>query len=92
VRLDGATMGVILREVDFNTLAVAMKDCPVKLRDTIMKNITKRAAEGLEENLKAMSKVRRKEVEEARAQVMEQVFDLERRGEISLAQEDGNGS
>jgi flagellar motor switch protein FliG len=92
VQLDGATMGVILREVDFNTLAVAMKDCPVKLRDTIMKNITKRAAEGLEENLKAMSKVRRKEVEEARAQVMEQVFDLERRGEISLAQEDGNGS
>jgi len=91
-QLDGATMGIILREVDFNTLAVAMKDCPAKLRETIMKNITKRAAEGLEENLKAMSKVRRKEVEDARAQVMEQVFDLERRGEISLAQEDGNGS
>lgn len=92
VQLDGSTMGLILREVDFNTLAIAMKDCPLKLRDTIMKNITKRAAEGLEENLKAMSKVRRKEVEEARAQVMEQVFDLERRGEISLAQEDANAA
>ncbi len=92
VQLDGSTMGTILREVDFNTLAVAMKDCPLKLRDTIMKSITKRAAEGLEENLKAMSKVRRKEVEEARSQVMEQVFDLERRGEISLASEDVNAS
>jgi flagellar motor switch protein FliG len=92
VQLDGSTMGTILREVDFNTLATAMKDCPLKLRETIMKNITKRAAEGLEENLKAMSKVRRKEVEEARAQVMEQVFDLERRGDISLASEDGNAS
>lgn len=92
VQLDGGTMGTILREVDFNTLAIAMKDCPAKLRDTIMKNITKRAAEGLEENLKAMSKVRRKEVEDARAQVMEQVFDLERRGEISLAREDSGGS
>jgi flagellar motor switch protein FliG len=92
VQLDGPTMGIILREVDFNTLAIAMKDCPLKLRDTIMKNITKRAAEGLEENLKTMSKVRRKEVEDARAQVMEQVFDLERRGEISLANEDANAT
>ena len=81
-----------MREVDFNTLAVAMKDCPLKLKDMIMKSITKRAAEGLEENLKLMSKVRRKEVEDARAKVMEQVFDLERRGEISLVQEDANAA
>jgi flagellar motor switch protein FliG len=88
VQLDAATMGVILREVDFTTLALAMKDCPVKLKDTIMKSITKRAAESLAENLKAMSKVRRKEVEEARSKVMEQIFELERNGDISLAQEE----
>jgi flagellar motor switch protein FliG len=88
VQLDQTTIGLILREVDFNTLAVAMKDCPQKLRDMIMKSITKRAAESLEENLKTMSKVRRKEVEEARSKVMEQIFDLERRGEISLSQEE----
>jgi flagellar motor switch protein FliG len=92
VQLDAATMGVILREVDFNTLAIAMKDCPLKLRDTIMKSITKRAAEGLEENLKLNSKVRRKEVEDARTQVMEAIFELERRGEISLASEEANAS
>ena len=92
VTLDATTIGTILREVDFNTLAVAMKDCPLKLKDMIMKSITKRAAEGLEENLKLMSKVRRKEVEDARAKVMEQVFDLERRGEISLAQEEASAA
>jgi flagellar motor switch protein FliG len=92
VQLDAATIGVIMREVDFNTLAVAMKDCPLKLKDTILKSITKRAAEGLEENLKLLSKVRRKEVEEARSKVMEQVFDLERRGEISLVQEEANAA
>ena len=37
----------------------------------ILKSITKRAAEGLKENLKLMANVRRKEVEAARAQVME---------------------
>jgi flagellar motor switch protein FliG len=90
IQLDATAIGVIMREVDFNTLAVAMKDCPLKLKDTIMKSITKRAAEGLEENLKLMSKVRRKEVEESRAKIMEQVFDLERRGEISLVPEEAN--
>jgi flagellar motor switch protein FliG len=92
VQLDGSTIGVILREVDFGTLAIAMKDCPIRLKETIMKNITKRAAEGLEENLKLNSKVRRKEVDEARARVMEQVFDLERRGEISLSLEEASAS
>jgi flagellar motor switch protein FliG len=89
-QLDAQTMGTILREVDFNTLAVAMKDCSEKLREMIFKGITKRAAESLEENLKFMTKVRRKEVEEARTKVMTQIFDLERKGEINLTPEDAN--
>ena len=92
VDLDSATMGIILREVDFNTLAIAMKDCPDKLRETILKSITKRAADALQENLKSSSKVRRREVEDARSKVMEQVFELERNGDISLAREDSNGA
>jgi len=88
VQIDAATMGIILREVDFSTLAVAMKDCPVKLKETILASVTKRAAESLKENLKLLTNVRKKEVEEARSKVMEQIFDLERRGEISLSQEE----
>jgi flagellar motor switch protein FliG len=91
VQLDTATMGLILREVDFNTLAIAMKDCPEKLRDMVFKSITKRAAEGLADNLKLMSNVKKREVEDARAKVMETIFDLEQRGEISLTQEESNG-
>jgi flagellar motor switch protein FliG len=89
-QLDASTMGAILREVDFNTLAVAMKDCSEKLREMIFKGITKRAAESLEENLKFMTKVRRREVEEARTKVMSQIFDLERKGEINLTPEDAH--
>jgi flagellar motor switch protein FliG len=92
VQLDQGTMAIILREVDFNTLAVAMKDCPLKLKDMILKSITKRAAESLEENLKQLSKVRRKEVEDSRTRVMEQIFDLERRGEISLTREESSAA
>lgn len=90
VQLDQPTMTIILREVDSNTLATAMKDCSDKLRELILKCMTKRSAEALEENLKFMTKVRRKEVEEARAKVMQQIFDLERKGEISLSQEEAN--
>jgi flagellar motor switch protein FliG len=92
VQLDQATMAIILREIDFNTLGIAMKDCPTKLRDTILGSITKRAADSLRENLKAMTGVRRKDVEEARATVMEQIFDLERRGEISLTPEESSAA
>jgi len=92
VQLDSSSIGVIMREVDFNTLAIAMKDCPLKLKDMILKSVTKRAAESLQENLKLLSKTRRKEVEEARCKVMEQVFDLERRGEISLAPEESSAA
>ena len=91
-QLDQQTMGTILREIDFNTLAIAMKDCSEKLREMIFKGITKRAAEGLEENLRFMTKVRRKEVEEARTKVMAQIFDLERKGEINLTPEDASAA
>lgn len=90
VQLDQPTITIILRELDSNTLAIAMKDCSDKLRELIMKGMTKRAAEALEENLKFMTKVRRKEVEEARAKVMQQIFDLERKGEISLSPEESS--
>jgi len=43
-----------------------------EVQGDVLKNITKRAAEGLQENLKMMANVRRKEVEAARSQVMEQ--------------------
>ncbi len=90
LQLDAATMAVILREVDFNTLAIAMKDCPVALRDMIFKSITKRAAESLEENLRFMTGIRRKEIEQSRSKVMETVFDLERKGEITLSREESS--
>jgi flagellar motor switch protein FliG len=91
VQLDATTMGLILREVDFNTLAIAMKDCPPKLREMVLKNITKRAAESLQENMKLLTNTRRKEVEEARSKIMEQIFDLERKGDITLSREDSSG-
>jgi len=92
VTLDAATIGIILREIDFNTLAIAMKDCAPKFKEMVLKNITKRAAEGLQENLKMSSNVKKKEVEAARAAVMEQVFEIERRGDISLTSEEANAS
>ena len=92
VTLDAATIGIILREIDFNTLAIAMKDCAPKFKEMVLKNITKRAAEGLQENLKMSSNVKKKEVESARAAVMEQVFEIERRGDISLTSEEANAS
>jgi flagellar motor switch protein FliG len=91
-KLDQSTVTTILRDVDQSDLAPAMKGCSEKLRGMIFKGITKRAAEALEENLKFMTKVRRKEVDDARAKVMQTVFELERKGEITLAQEESSAA
>jgi flagellar motor switch protein FliG len=91
-QLDQSTVTTILRDVDQSTLATAMKGCSENLRAMIFKGITKRAAEALEESLKFMTKVRRKDVEEARVKVMQVVFDLEHKGEITLAPEDSSAA
>lgn len=74
----------ILREVDSSTLLLAMRPAPAGLKDKIFSSLSKRAAEGLQEELDMMGAVRLKEVEAAQESVIEVVRKLEEDGEISL--------
>lgn len=79
----------ILREVDSSTLLLAMRPAPAGLKEKIFSSLSKRAAEGLQEELEMMGAVRLKEVEAAQEAVIEIVRKLEEDGEISLG-EDGD--
>jgi len=79
----------ILREVDSSTLLLAMRPAPVALKEKIFSSLSKRAAEGLQEELEMMGAVRLKEVEAAQDSVIEAVRKLEEDGEINLG-EDGD--
>lgn len=80
----------IMREVDSSTLVMAMKPAPSVLKDKIFSALSKRAAEGLKEELELMGSVRLKEVEASQEAVIAIVRQLEEEGEITIGGDDDN--
>lgn len=74
----------LLRDIDTNSLALAIKPSPTALKDKIYKAMSKRAAESLMEEIEFMGAVRLKDVEVARESIITIVRKLEEDGEISL--------
>ncbi len=87
-RLQPADMQRILREVDSSNLAISMKSASESLREKIYNSISKRAAEGLREELEMLGPVRLKDVEVAQDAIIQVVRRLEEEGQIAL---DGDG-
>ena len=75
----------LLREVDKKDLAMSLKVADDKLKERILKNMSERARELLQEELQYMGPVRLKEVEAAQTRIVEIVKQLEDAGEIVVA-------
>jgi flagellar motor switch protein FliG len=75
----------LLREIDKRDLAMAMKVADDALKDKILKNMSERARELLQEELQYMGPVRLKEVEAAQNRIVEIVKQLEEAGELVIA-------
>lgn len=75
----------LLREVDKKDLAMSLKVADDKLKERILKNMSERAQELLQEELQYMGPVRLKEVEAAQTRIVEIVKQLEDAGEIVVA-------
>lgn len=78
----------IMREIDTSTLVLAMKPAPEILKEKIYSSLSKRAAEGLRDELEMLGSVRLKEVEAAQESIIGVVRQLEEDGEVSLGGED----
>lgn len=83
-RLQPADLQRVLREVDSANLAISMKSASEPLREKIYASISKRAAEGLREELELLGPVRLKDVEAAQDTIIQVVRRLEEEGQISL--------
>lgn len=83
-RLQPADLQRILREVDMSGLATAMKSASETLREKICTALSKRAAEGLREEIDLLGAVRLKDVEAAQDAVIQTVRRLEEEGQITL--------
>jgi len=86
-RLSAADLQRVLREVDTANLAISMKSASEPLRDKIYAGLSKRAAEGLKEEIELLGPVRLKDVEAAQDVIIQAVRKLEEEGQISLDSE-----
>jgi flagellar motor switch protein FliG len=83
-RLQSSDLQRVLREVDSNNLAVAMKSASEALREKLFASISKRAAESLRDEMSMLGPVRLKDVETAQDAIIHIVHRLEEEGQISL--------
>lgn len=74
----------ILREVQSDTLIVALKGTDDEMKEKIFSNMSSRAAEMMREDLDAKGPVRLKDVEEAQKAILETATRMAESGEISL--------
>lgn len=85
MRLDDRALQRVLREVDLKELSLALKGATEDLKTKYFKNMSKRAAEMLQEDMDFMGPVRVKDVEEAQQKVVNVIRSLEEKGEIVVS-------
>ncbi len=84
VEVDDRAIQLILREVQSESLIVALKGANEELREKIFKNMSQRAAEMLREDLEAKGPVRVSEVEAEQKEILKVVRRLSDEGQIAL--------
>ncbi|MFN7135852.1 MAG: flagellar motor switch protein FliG, partial [Myxococcales bacterium] len=85
VRVNGAGIQVLLRAVEKEKLALALKGGSETIRDLFFKNLSERAGKMLREDIEALGPVRLKDVEEAQATIVATAKDLAASGQIMLS-------
>ncbi|MDR2739086.1 MAG: flagellar motor switch protein FliG [Treponema sp.] len=85
VMLDDRAIQRVMREVDSQELSKALKSVDTEVQDKIFRNMSKRAAQMLKEDMEFMGPVRLKDVEEAQQKIVSIIRHLEETGEIVVA-------
>ena len=84
VKLERKDVQLVLRGLDAAVLARALKGAPPAVHEAITSNISDRIREILDSETAALGPVRASEVEEARAEIVRSIRDLEEAGTITL--------
>jgi len=90
VLLDDRSLQLVLREIDNRDLALALKATSGDVSSKIYKNISKRAADLLKEEIEYMGPVRIRDVEEAQQKIVNNIRRLEESGEIVVSRGKGD--
>lgn len=82
--VDDRGIQALLREISTDTLVIALKACDEDIKEKIFKNMSKRAAELMRDDLEAMGPVKLSEVEAAQKEILTVARRMADSGEIVL--------
>ena len=85
VMLDDSSIQRVLKDVDQQDLTKALKAVDDEVREKVFRNMSKRAAAMLEEDIQFMGPVRMSDVEEVQQKIVGIIRKLEESGEIIIA-------
>ena len=88
--LDGRSIQMILREVNNDSLTVALKTATDEIKEKIFSNMSIRAADMIKDDLEAMGPVRLSEVETMQQTIVRIAMKLEEEGKIVLGRGSGD--
>ena len=84
-RLDGSAVQVLLRQVEKDELALALKGASEEIRQLFFSNMSERAGKMMTEDMEAMGSVRMKDVENAQVAIVQACKSLAESGDIVMA-------
>lgn len=90
IKLDAGSAQTLMRNIDKDKLAIALKGASEPVRQFFMSNMSTRAAKMLIDDMQAMGPVRLREVDEAQMMLVNMAKDLAAKGEIVIAKQRGD--
>ncbi|MBN1670906.1 MAG: flagellar motor switch protein FliG [Kiritimatiellae bacterium] len=85
VKLSDVAVRRILQEIDTSVLAIALRNSSVALKEKFFSNMSKRASEGLKEDMEYSPKMRLSEVENKQREIVNIIRALETSGQITVS-------
>jgi flagellar motor switch protein FliG len=85
VTIDDRSLQLVLRDVEANDLATALKGVRQDVRDKVVRNLSERAGENLLEEMELLGPVRARTVEEAQAKIVAVIRTLEEQGVLTIS-------
>ncbi|MBA5775710.1 flagellar motor switch protein FliG [Stappia sp. F7233] len=90
MKLDAASCQTLLRNVEKDRLAIALKGATDAVRDFFFSNMSARAAKLMRDDMEALGPIRLRDVDEAQAGMVATAKDLAAKGEIMLSKSKGD--
>src|SRR5262245_48748201 len=88
-KLDSGSAQTLMRSIDKDKLAIALKGASETVREFFLKNMSSRAAKMLTDDMDALGPVRLRDVDDAQSGLVNMAKDLAAKGEITISKGSG---